>query len=262
MICFAAFTPHSPLLIETIGKENIKALSKTREAMAELAEELKKAKPDVLLVISAHSLVHETAFSANLHDEYSIDFREFGDHTIRKTFEPDLELISSIQRGARQIEIPFVLESFASLDYGSGVPLLLLAQDIDAQLVPVSYSGSDRKQHMNFGRLLKDHVVQSQKRIAIIASGDLAHTLSSDAPMGYKKEGKEFDEIVKRSIEQFSASSLLSLREKTVVQAEQCALRPLLILFGLLEKIQVRPVVLSYESPFGVGYLVSQFQLL
>ena len=261
MICFAAFTPHTPLLIETIGKENIKHLAKTRAAMEELAQSLKASKPDAIFMISSHSVVHEKAFSVNLHDVYEVDFREFGDHSSHEEFEPDLELATAIQRAARTQELPFVFESYASLDYGSGVPLHLLSKNIHPKIIPISYSGYDRKQHMAFGRLLKNVAMNSQKRIAVIASGDLSHCLSSDAPMGFHKEGQKFDEAIRRSIEQFSASTLLTLSEKTVEKAEQCAMRPLLIFFGMLEKIQIHPQTLSYEAPFGVGYLVAQFHL-
>lgn len=261
MIVFAAFTPHSPLLIDSIGKENIKYLTKTREALANLSASLVESRPDVVFVISSHSLVHESAFSINLHDTYQVEFKEFGDHTTHRKFFPDLELTTLIQRAARNADIPLVLESFASLDYGSSVPLFLLCDELHPKIVPISYSGMDRKQHMAFGRLLKDVATASHKRIAIVASGDLAHSHTSDAPVGYREEGKEFDETIQRSIEQFSSSTLLSLDEHVVQQAAECALRPLLILFGVLEHVSVRPQVHSYEAPFGVGYLVAQFHL-
>lgn len=261
MIVFAAFTPHTPLLIDSIGKENVKQLTKTREALKKLSRTLNKAKPEVIFIVSSHSLVHENAFSINLHDEYQVDFKEFGDHKTYQTFVPDLELITSIQRGARNSDIPFVLESYASLDYGSGVPLTMLNAETTAYLLPISYSGHDRKQHFAFGRLLKDVALSSHKRIAVIASGDLAHSLTSDAPAGFQPEGKKFDETVLRSIEQFSVSSLLSLEEEVVEKAAQCALRPLLILFGMLEHMAIMPKVHSYEAPFGVGYLVAEFHV-
>ncbi len=261
MINFAAFTPHSPLLLDSIGKENVKYLSKTRASLTTLSVSLREAKPDVLFVISSHSLVHESAFSINLHDAYEVDFKEFGDHATHREFFPDLELITQIQRAARDAEIPFVLESYSSLDYGSGVPLLLLCEDVHPKIVPISYSGSDRKQHMAFGRLLKDVAIASHKRIGVIASGDLSHSLTSDAPAGFHAEGKEFDETMVRSIEQFSSSTLLSLDEHVVEQAAECALRPALILFGLLEHLPVRPEIHSYETPFGVGYLVAEFHV-
>lgn len=262
MLCFAAFTPHSPLLIDSIGKENIKHLTDTRAAMDRLKKALTASEPEAIFLVSAHSVVHETAFSANLHDEYSVDLREFGDHTTYEEFLPDLELVTAIQRRAREEDIPFVLESSRSLDYGSGVPLLLLSPRPSPLLVPLSYSGHDRKQHLAFGRLLKDVALQSGKRIAVIASGDLSHALFSQAPMGFRKEGQVFDDTLRRSIEQLSVSTVLSLDEQVVEQAQQCALRPWLVLLGVLERMHVRPETLSYEAPFGVGYLVAQFHFV
>ncbi|MBM5789498.1 AmmeMemoRadiSam system protein B [Candidatus Parcubacteria bacterium] len=261
MLCFAAFTPHSPLLIETIGKENLKHLADTRAAFARLSADLEASAPDTLIVVSAHSTVHASAFSINLHDEYSVDLREFGDHTTYAEFAPDLELITAVQRRARDEELPFVLESSRSLEYGSGVPLLLLCTALQPRIIPVSYSGHDRKQHLAFGRLLKDVAIATGKRVAVIASGDLSHTLTSDAPMGFRKEGQAFDEALRRSVEQLSASTMLTLEEEIVERSEQCALRPWLVLLGLLERMQARPEVLSYEAPFGVGYLVAEFHL-
>jgi aromatic ring-opening dioxygenase LigB subunit len=261
MITFAAFTPHSPLLLDSIGKKNIKYLSKTREALNDLSVSLRQTKPDVLFVISSHRVVHENVFSVNLHDAYEVEFKEFGDLATSREFFPDLELITDIQRSAHTLEIPFVLDSYVSLDYGSGVPLFLLCEKIQPQIVPISYSGNDRKQHLAFGRLLKDVAIASQKRIGVIASGDLSHSLTSDAPAGFHEEGKEFDQTVLRSIEQFSSSTLLSLDEDVVARAVECALRPLLMLYGMLEHMSVRPEARSYEAPFGVGYLVAEFHV-
>ncbi len=262
MICFAAFTPHSPLLIDSIGKENIKQLSKTREAMKKLSDDLKASHPDIILVVSSHSSMHKNAFTLNLHDQYVVEFHEFGDLSTSMEFGPDLELISAIQSEARKQSIPFVLESHASLDYGCGVPLFLLSDEIKPRLVPVSYSGTDRKQHVAFGRLLNDVMQQSHKRIAVLASGDLSHSLSSDAPMGFREEGKEFDDMIVRAIEHKSISKLLSFDEERLEKASECALRPMLILFGIIDQLKVRAENLSYEAPFGVGYLVAQFHIL
>ena len=58
-----------------------------------------------------------------------------------------------------------------------------------------------------------------------------------------------------------SLSQLLSVNETSLEESHECAYRPLLILFGLLEKMHVRPEILSYEHPFGVGQLVTQFHI-
>lgn len=262
MLCFAAFTPHSPLLIDSVGRENKKQVLQTLHALQELSDELYASFPEVILVISSHNTIHTQAFSANLHDTYTISFQEFGDLSTHKTVKPDLELITAIQREARRQEIPFLLTSQETLDYGTGVPLLLLCQDrLHPSIVPVSYSGMDRKAHMAFGRLLQEVIKKSPKRIAVVASGDLAHCLNSDAPMGFRKEGEQFDQMVLHATQELSLSTLLSFDEAILEQAAECSFRPLLILFGLLERMNIRPEIRSYEFPFGVGYLVAQFHL-
>jgi aromatic ring-opening dioxygenase LigB subunit len=259
MITFAAFTPHSPLLIPSIGKENTDKLALTRKAMLSLSEELYASRPDILLSISSHQSAHPDAFSLNLHESYSIQFHEFGDHAVRAKFFPDLELIAQIQNIAYEWQLPFTLDSDPLLDYGLGVPLTLLTTPHQPKLVPVSYANLSPKLHLQFGRALKDACVQNKKRVAIIASGDLSHALRSDSPAGFHPSGVLFDETIRQSIENMSISQLLSLDHEQIEHASESAYRSMLILFGMLERMQVRPEILSYENPFGVGELVAQF---
>lgn len=262
MIVFAGFTPHTPLMLPPIGKDARERLQDTITAMGRLGDELYAAMPDTIVVISAHATQHEEAFSANLHDQYRVDLREFGDLTTAREFAPDLSLVDAIQRSVRRTGIPFTLDSDARLDYGSAVPLVMLADALPAvKVVPVSYGGLGAKEHHAFGRALKDVLSARRERIAVIASGDLAHCLTSDAPAGFRPEGAQFDEAVRHAVEAGSGSALLSLDQALVERAAECAYRPLLVLFGILENVRVRPEVLSYEAPFGVGYLVAQFHL-
>ena len=80
--------------------------------------------------------------------------------------------------------------------------------------------------------------------------------------MGFREEGKEFDDMIVRAIEHKSISKLLSFDEERLEKASECALRPMLILFGIIDQLKVRAENLSYEAPFGVGYLVAQFHIL
>jgi|SaaInlStandDraft_6_1057023.scaffolds.fasta_scaffold15456_2 MEMO1 family protein len=262
MITFAAVVPHSPLLIESIGKENQKHLSKTLESMNTLKENLYLSKPDVILVISSHANRHATAFSVNLHDEYFTDFKDFGDMATKTEFGPDLDLIAQIQRAGRNSEIPVTLDSSANLDYGTSVPLeLLVSEEMTHKIVPVSYSGLSPKEHLAFGALLKEVLHANDKRVAVIASGDLSHCLTTDAPGGFHKDAQKFDDEIQRAVRDMSASTLLAIDDELRDAAKSCVYEQLLILFGILEKKKLRPELLSYESPFGVGYLVAEFHL-
>ncbi len=262
MIVFAAFMPHSPLLLPVIGKEHRKRLKLTLEAMKTLAEHLYTAMPETVVILSSHSTMHETAFSINLHDEYVTDLSRFGDLGTKGEFLPDLALMDAIQRSLRRADQPMTLDSDAALDHGTAVPLLLLTERLpEIRIVPISYSGLDAKAHAAFGRALRDVLEASPRRIAVIASGDLSHALSNKAPAGFHKEGKIFDDSVREAIVDSSLSRLLSLEPESVKTAAECAWRPLLIFLGLLEEKHGRPEILSYEAPFGVGLLVAQIHL-
>lgn len=262
MIGFSAFTPHSPLMLAPIGKDAQARMHATLAAMERLKGELSAARAETIVVISAHAIRHEEAFSVNLHDEYLVDLRDFGDLTTSREFLPNLSLVDAIQRAVRRAGIPFTLDSEARLDYGSAVPLAVLTSSRSpVRIVPVSYSGLGPKEHYAFGRALKDVLSARRERIAVIASGDLAHCLTSDAPAGFRPEGAVFDLAAQGAVESGSASSLLSLDPKMVDRASECAYRPLLVLFGIMDHVRTRPEVLSYEAPFGVGYLVAQFHL-
>lgn len=262
MICFAAITPHTPLLIPGVGKENVKKLAQTAQAMERLARNLRASEPDTIAVISSHAAQHQGAFSINLHDEYRIDFEDFGDMSTTRWLKPDLELATFVQTGAQRADIPITLDSNVSLDYGTGVPLYFLTNSLSgARILPLSYSGLPLKAHVRYGGVLKDVFEHSNKRIAIIASGDLSHCLSSDAPLGFKAEGETYDAKILEAVKGMSTSALLSMDGELVEGAHACVHEQLLILFGALEHRRVRPEILSYEHPFGVGYLVANIHV-
>lgn len=259
MIVFAAFTPHTPLLIPTIGGSSQKSMKETVRAMGRIGDDLRASKPDTIVTISAHAGQHEDAFSANLHDRYRVDLRDFGDLATTAEFEPNLSLIDAIQRAVRKVGIPFTLDSDSQLDYGSAVPLVTLRAT--CRVVPLSFSGKTPKDHFSYGKALKDLFANRPERIAVIASGDLSHALDSHAPAGYHKDGGAFDASVQQAIVQSAPSQLLSIDPSVVENASECGYRPLLILFGIVDQGVSRPEIYSYEHPFGVGYLVAHFRL-
>lgn len=262
MICFAAITPHTPLLIPGVGKENVAKLEATTAALKHLEGELYASHPDAIVVISSHATQHKDAFSLNLHDEYLIDFKDFGDLATSRILEPDLELATEIEAHMHKQGVSFTLDSNASLDYGTGVPLFFLTENLpDLKIVPISFSGLSPKEHVRLGTELKDVFEHSIRRIAIVASGDLSHCLTSDAPLGYKPEGEAYDQKVLEAVKGITTSSLLSMDINFVESASACIQEQLIILFGILERKKSRVEILSYEHPFGVGYLVAQIHV-
>ncbi|WP_176230498.1 hypothetical protein [Candidatus Hakubella thermalkaliphila] len=53
-------------------------------------------------------------------------------------------------------------------------------------------------------------------------------------------------------------ASLTTLDADLIESAGECGLRPLITLHGCLDRKNYQCEFLSYEGPFGVGYLVAQ----
>jgi AmmeMemoRadiSam system protein B len=262
MLSFAAFTPHPPILIPTIGKENTKRIQKTSDAMEKMGEKLYEAKPDTVIVISPHGALLSDAFSINLNPTYKSNLKEFGDFATAMEFKTDTALAFRIKELMEDKNIPLAMTSDQYLDHGAIVPLYFLAKKLPGiSVLPVGYSMLDLKTHFNFGDFLKEIILNEEKKIAVVASGDLSHRLTKDAPAGYSPRGKEFDEKLAELITNKNIAGILGLDEAFIEEAGECGLRSLIILLGLLERINYTPELLSYEGPFGVGYLVANFKL-
>jgi aromatic ring-opening dioxygenase LigB subunit len=87
---------------------------------------------------------------------------------------------------------------------------------------------------------------------ALIASGDLSHCLSQDAPGGFTPQGAIHDQAAQKALEISSPEPLFALSTSQIEQAGECGLRSLLVFLGLVRGEPIE--TLSYEAPFGVGY--------
>jgi AmmeMemoRadiSam system protein B len=128
-------------------------------------------------------------------------------------------------------------------------------------LIPMHYSLLDNVSHFEFGKSIKDLAMDSDKRIAVIASGDLSHCLTDKAPLPFNAAGKEFDEKIMELLKAGDSQSIVNMDTKLVEKAGECGFRSILILLGVLNNFNYKTEILSYEAPFGVGYLVANLKL-
>jgi len=103
--------------------------------------------------------------------------------------------------------------------------------------------------------------VNTVARIAVIAVGDMSHALTNNSPADFHPDGEKYDKKIQELIAQKNTVGLISLDEKLIENAVENSYRSLTILFGLLDRISVKPEILNYEAPFGVGYLVANFAI-
>lgn len=237
-------------------------VTKTREALEELAEELYAVHPDTIIVLSESKGMYSDAFSINVADPFSAELAEFGDLGYKKTYHPDFGFVDRVQRYLRQTDLPVTLSTDNHLSASTVIPLEFLTGHLPhIRIVPMTPSDLDAKMHFNFGVALKHVILESDKRIAVIASGDMSHALSKTAPAGLHKDGKLFDATVLTMIQEHNASGLLQIPENLIKNAHDTSYRSLCMLIGIMDGMQTTPSILSYEAPFGVGYCVANFVL-
>ena len=124
MIVFAGFTPQTPLLLPTIGKQHHQDLAATLEGMKKIGDRLYAVHAETIVWISGSAPIYAEAFGMDVADPYCVDLKELGDLSSRETFACDLSLADAIQRSLRHAKINCSLQTSDHLDPGVSVPLL------------------------------------------------------------------------------------------------------------------------------------------
>lgn len=261
-IVFAGIMPHSPLLLNTISKEKQALIQKTVDAVTTLEQEMYVAKPDLIVVISAHEAFYADSFAINAHNRMSASFENFGDLSTTGQWKGASELAAMISHNAAP-ELPIQLISNEHLEYGTSVPLIKTTTHLDkVKVLPVGYSNLSPKQHLNFGSHIKETVYDWGKRVAILCAGDMSHCHGPNAPAGPSDRAETFDNVIIELLENKNTTGMLNFNAALLDQAKQNCYHQLLILLGMCQELDYTFKTLSYENPFGVGYLVGQLEIV
>lgn len=272
MLKFASICPHPPIIIPTIGSpRDLEKVSKTVKAMEELSKIFQKTRPETVIIISPHGSVDYDNVTITISPTLSGDFQAFNDYKTELNFENDLEFVDVLQEKCREQKIPVRLISISRLDHGALVPLYYLAKNYvlkegkTLKVVLIAYSFSGIKNNFNFGKKIFEVCNLTEKtrnkKTAIIASGDLSHRLTFDAPAGFSPKAAEFDEKLIDYLEADNVKKILDIDPELVKEAGECGYLSIIMLLGALSQIKAKPRILSYEAPFGVGYLVVNFAM-
>ncbi len=257
MLIFAALAPHPPLLIPNtnINKDHLEQIQATHQALELLMTRLADLQPDTIIIISSHgSLVNH--ISINLSTKYESNFQEFGNFNVPLEFRSDLKLIAQLRElFITETDDKFVLTSSTAVDHGISIPLSYFSKiRNNYQIVPVAPMISDLKYNFLFGNIIQDEILRVNKRIAIIISGDLAHTVDY-APSKLRLTNK-FNEDLIRLILNKDTEAILNIDLGLTSRISECSIASLLILLGVLKDVNYAPKLFSYELAFGVGYSV------
>lgn len=260
--------PHPPIMVPEVGGEESKVVENSINAARKVGEEIKRLSPDTVIVISPHGPVFKDAICI-----YNFPLKgslaNFMASEVNLKFETDRELMEDIISFSKEEKIPVVTSDAVNLsrfgfpeelDHGVVVPLYFINKfKSDFNLIAMSFGMLPYEELYDFGKILRKAAKKAKKDVIIIASGDLSHRLTPDAPAGYSLEGKVFDEKLVSFLEKWDLKSLYNLDKSLIKNAGECGLRSIWTMAGSLDGRKVVPDIFSYEGPFGVGYCVAKF---
>ena len=263
-ILSAYVLPHPPILLNEVGHGEEQKIRQTSQAYAEVMRRIAKQQPEVLIISSPHATMYADYFHLSPGRVAEGNLSKFGAPDVACRVMYDQILTRKIESLAQRWELPAGTagERDPMLDHGTLIPLWLLSQTgFSCPIVRIGLSGLSALSHYRMGQCIAESVNALNRRAVFIASGDLSHKLSSDGPYGFAPEGPAFDLALTDSLACGNFGAMLALPPEQAQAAAECGWRSFLIMAGLLDRLSVKPDLLSYEGPFGVGYAVAAFDV-
>jgi aromatic ring-opening dioxygenase LigB subunit len=258
-IVFLGIAPHPPLLIPEVGGNRIGQVVSTQRALREFSRRLVDTKPETIIVISPHSPLDPNEFTARSTAELSGDFREFYAPNVALKFLNDLEMLDAIELAA-QIEGVALRKLGVDypLDHGALVPLFYLHEaGWRGRAVVIGFTHQSNEKHLAFGRAIVKAAEAINRKVALVASGDLSHRLIVGGPYEYEATAHVFDEQIVDAIRRGDPAGVIEIDSQLRDRAGECGYRSIVIALGCTGQNLRDHEVLSYEGPFGVGYMVA-----
>ena len=182
------------------------------------------------------------------------------------------DTIDSLKKLGKEVEEKrpdLLIISSPHPNWGFNVPLFYLAKDFQGEIKTYLMGSWEPEIYFQKGKTVYNSMIKdSNKKIGLIASGDLSHRLKEDGPYGFHEQGPKFDQTLIRYLKEKEVDSFLKLNEE-FPEAGECGLRSFCFLLGILEAFRKdnpdrnkwEPEILSYNDTFGVGYMVASFKI-
>ncbi len=193
-----------------------------------------------------------------------------GSEEDRERVKNTIKALENLGEKLKKTKPDSIIISSPHPDWGFNVPLYFLAKDLKGEIKqhliglekPDFYFEQGKKLYQKIARGEIGRGQSSAKKVALIASGDLSHCLKEDGPYGFQEDGPKFDKALIEFLKKKDVESILKL-DNIYPEAGECGLRSFCFLLGILEAsgLNWQPEILSYEGPFGVGYLVANFKI-
>jgi AmmeMemoRadiSam system protein A len=255
-ISCAVLMCHAPIVIPEIAGAQAAHCKTTTEAMRETARALIAHEPSLIILISPHAPRRPRSIGLTFDDTLSGDFERFGHAQVSLQLSGARREAERIADMARAEGVATHALSGHALDHGSMVPLFFVHEaGYRGSIVVTSlpYPGTDLE--AAFGNALRQAARESALCWAILASGDMSHRLTRDAPAGFAPRAREFDRGFARALRHGDLRSAIGADLELQELAAEDVVQSTAVAAAAVQYRAHGTRVFAYEAPFGVGYL-------
>jgi len=245
-LVYSIFVPHPPIIVPEIGRGEESKCQASLDAYRDISRRLVQAEVETVILVSPHAPLIKDGITLLTEAVGRGNFAQFGAGQVSFSLACDTTVIAQFQK-----DLAGVVSIQGPMDHGAMVPLYFLQKA--GWIGKVVLLGMPLERADDYGLRMGQILDQLPGRYALVASGDLSHRLKEDGPYGFDSAGPEFDQAVVKAL-QGDAKKLTSLPAELVEKAGECGYRSLRLALAAKEGA---PEVLSYEGPFGVGYMVA-----
>jgi aromatic ring-opening dioxygenase LigB subunit len=214
---------------------------------------------ETVVVVSPHTPRHPQAYGHVVGETLKGDFHTFGIRGFEASFKADAAAAATIARHAERAGLLAVPTHIQTLDHGAMVPLWFLKQTgFQGRVAVLGFPWNGELGHcQRFGEAITTAMDSLERSWGLLASGDMSHALKQGAPAGFHPKAHLFDEQVVACVKAGRIADVQSIEADLRHLAAEDVVESLEIAEGALGPDRSGQRFLSYEAPFGVGYLVA-----
>lgn len=250
---------HAPIVVPAVGGPRGEACRDTTRAMEQAARALVESEPDVLVLCSPHTPRLGAEFGLVDGPAVRGDLSRFGAPQVHVDLPADEDARRALEDAAQREGVTTGRIAPGPLDHGAMVPLAFV-WDAGFRGRTLLFSFPARDSHdacLAMGRAVRRAAEARGERWALLASGDMSHRLIEGAPSGFHPRARDFDERLTAHVSAGDLRAAATFDEDLRALAAEDVVESLDVARGALGDERAGERVLSYEGPYGVGYLVA-----
>lgn len=271
-LVYACIAPHGGEIVpELAPKKGAEKFFQTREGMLKLAQDIKQARPRLIVIATPHNLrLWKNIGIVTAH--HSSGSMKGPAKSIRLRAKCNVAFAQRLVKKAHAGHLPIVAANYGTserplsdmpMDWGTLIPLwfFIRMNRIRPKIVIVTPSREIAlAKNAKMGEIIAQTAEEDKGRVVFVASADQAHAHKKSGPYGFSKFAAEYDRSVVDAIRSDQMESILNFDQELIEGAKPDSLWQMAMLVGVARKVDLVGKLYSYQVPTYFGMLCAGFE--